>query len=130
MVEISWKSFSKVIPESKYLAQASIIERNVVWSFFSFLMQARKVQGQLKTAKGLVGYSMRMEFLGKKGGVLSVWENESALMEFAHAGQHSQAMKKFKPLVKTYKIIKWEISSSDVPPKWEEALKKSQSLST
>ncbi len=126
MVTISWKSFSEVNPKSKYLAQASIIERKSIWSFFSFLMQARKVQGQLKTAKGLVGYSMRMEFFGKKGGVLSVWANESALTEFAHTGQHSQAMKKFKPLTESYKVIKWEISGSEVPPKWEEALKKSQ----
>jgi hypothetical protein len=127
MVTISWKSFSEVNPKSKYLAQASFFERKSAWSFFSFLMQARAVQGQLKTAKGLVGYSMRMEFFGKKGGVLSVWENESALVDgFAHAGQHSQAMKKFKPLMESYKVIKWEISGSDVPPKWEEALKKSQ----
>jgi hypothetical protein len=67
-----------------------------------------------------------MEFFGKKGGVLSAWDNESALMEFAHSGHHAEAMKKFKPLMKSYKIIKWEISGSDVPPKWEEALKKSQ----
>jgi hypothetical protein len=127
MVTISWKSFSEVNPNSKYLAQASIIERKSVWSFFSFLMQARAVQGQLKTAKGLVGYSMRMEFFGKKGGVMSVWANESALTGFAHAGQHSQAMKKFKPLMESYKVIKWEISGSDVPPKWEDVLKKSQS---
>ena len=127
MVEISWKSFLEVNPESKYLAQTSLFERKGVWSFFSFLMQSRAVQGQLKAAKGLVGYSMRMEFLGKKGGVLSIWENEDALTKFAHSGQHSIGMKKFKPLMESYKVTKWEISGSDVPLKWEEAVKKSQS---
>jgi len=58
---------------------------------------------------------------------LSVWANESALTEFAPTGQHSQAIKKFKPLMESFKVIKWEISGSDVPPKWEEALKKLQS---
>jgi hypothetical protein len=131
MVEISWKSFLEVNPKNKYLAQVSFIERKSVWSFFSFLMQARKVQVQLKTTKGLVGYSMRMEIFSKTGGVLSVWENESALVDgFAHAGQHSVAMKKFKPMMKSYKVIKWEISGANVPLKWEEVLKKSQNLST
>jgi len=68
-----------------------------------------------------------MEFFGKKGEVLSVWTNESALTEFAHCGQHSQEMKKIKPLLESFKLIKGEISGSDVPPKWDEAFKKSQS---
>jgi hypothetical protein len=54
--------------------------------FSNFFMQARKIQAQLKTTKGLIGYSLRMDIFGKKGGVLSVWEDTSTLDEFAHAG--------------------------------------------
>ena len=127
MVEISWVSLSEVNPERDYLAYAAYLERKSAWSFFRFLLQARRIQGQLKTAKGLVGYSMQMELLGKKGGMLSVWENESALNEFAHAGQHSQAMEKLKPSLNWRKLARWSISGSDVPPKWADALTRIQS---
>ena len=126
MVTISWTPLAEVNPQSEYLVFAGITERKSVWTFFSYLMRARKVQGQLNTTKGLIGYTARMEFLGKKLVNLTVWENESALAEFAHKGQHAECMEKAKAGLKPTQYVRWQISGSELPPKIEDAISRLQ----
>jgi hypothetical protein len=103
-------------------------ERKSVWSFFRFFMRARAVQGQLKTAKGVIGYTARLEFSSKKLVMVAVFENENALTEFAHAGQHAKCMEVARPDLKGgMKYAKWSISGSDVPPKIDDAINRIQS---
>lgn len=76
MVEMQWKSFSEIDPKRDYLAFSEIGERNSVWSYFSILMRARKVGKQLKTAKGLIEFTARLDFLSKKMAMAAVFEDE------------------------------------------------------
>jgi len=128
MVEMKWKSLSEIDPKREYIAFAEIGERNSVWSYFSILMRAQKVGKQLKTAKGLIEFTARLDFLSKKMGMVAVFEDEKTLMEFAHAGQHAQCMEKSKPEFKEMgmKYARWSISGSDIPPKIEDAINKIQ----
>jgi hypothetical protein len=66
MVEVPWQKFLEPNPSASYIAYAAYVERKTVWSFFSFLMKARKVQKQLNTTKGLVGFTARLEFFSKR----------------------------------------------------------------
>jgi len=124
MTRVSWGSSTKISSEIKYLAMNVDMERKSVWSFFSFLRQAQALIPELQGSKGLVGYAGDAQmFLGKKARFLSVWENEDDLYCFAHGESHSKAMVKFKPATKSFKFVKWEISGSEVPKRWKEALK-------
>ena len=125
MVEMKWKSLSEIDPKREYIAFAEIGERNSVWSYFSILMRARKVGKQLKTAKGLIEFTARLEFLSKKMGMVAVFEDEKTLMEFAHAGQHAQCMEQFKAVTK-WQRVKWSISGADIPLKIDDAINKIQ----
>ena len=59
--------------------------------------------------------------------MVAVFENETALTEFAHAGQHAQCIEKTKPDLKGgMKYAKWSISGSDVPPKIDDAVNRIQ----
>jgi hypothetical protein len=126
MVEMKWKSPSEVDPKRDYFAFSEIGERNNVWSYFSILMRARKVGEQLKTAKGLIEFTARLDFLSKKMGMVAVFEDEKALMGFAHSGQHAQCMEQFKAATK-FQRAKWSISGSDVPLKMDDAISRIQS---
>lgn len=126
MVKVKWTSFSEVDPKRDYLAFIEMGERNSAWSYFSFLMRARKLQKQLKTAKGLIGVCGRLEFLSKKVVMVAVFEDEKTLMEFAHAGQHALCMEQTKSKVRM-KYDRWSISGSDVPPKLDDAINRIQS---
>jgi hypothetical protein len=128
MVEIKWTSILEVDPKRDYLAFAEMGERKSMWSFFSFIMRTRKVQGQLKAAKGVIGYTARLEFSSKKLVMVAVFENEKAFTEFAHAGQHAQCMEKTRPDLKGggLKYAKWSISGADIPLKIDDAINKIQ----
>jgi hypothetical protein len=97
MVEIKWTLLSEVRPEQNYVAFAEMGERKSAWSYFSFMMRASSVRGQLKTAKGIVGYTARLEFSSRKLVMVAVLEDEMALEAFAHSGQHARCMEEKSP---------------------------------
>jgi hypothetical protein len=89
-------------------------------------MKAGKIEKQLKTTKGVVGFTAKLEFFNKKVAQLAVFEDESTLKEFAHSGQHDLCSKQIKPTMKWMKNTTWSISGSEVPPKLEDTISKLQ----
>ncbi|MCW4001121.1 MAG: hypothetical protein NWE93_12875 [Candidatus Bathyarchaeota archaeon] len=126
MVKVAWQTFKETNPSSTYVAYAAYVERKSVWSYFNFLMRARKIQKQLNTSAGVVGFTAQMEFLNKKVSQLAVFEDEATLKAFAHSGQHSLCIQQSKPSIKTMKNKIWTISGAELPPKLEEAISKLQ----
>ena len=125
MPKVFWGSSVEINPDGKYLAMNVDMERKHAWSFFSFLRQAQALIPELRKTKGIIGYSGNAEMIfGKKARFFSVWETESDLLHFARSQSHSKAMLKFKPAASHFKLVKWEISGSDIPKKWKDALEK------
>ena len=122
MVEIKWTPLSEVKPENRYFAYAGYAERKSVWSYFTFLLRTRKIQSQLETAKGIIGYTARLEFFSKKVVQLAVFEGEAALKQFAQTGQHALCMGQTRSTMKWLKQTTWNIAGSDIPPKIAEAI--------
>ena len=122
MVEASWVSLGHLVPTREYLALITYLPRENYWSIFSFIRQSNAIQKQLKDSPGLVGYSLRAQLLGKKAGTLSVWQDERALSEFVERSPHVDTMKKIS-LGEERKFVRWKLMGSEVPPKWDEALK-------
>jgi hypothetical protein len=127
MVGVSWQSFKEIDPSKTYLAYGGYLERKTAWSYFGFLMRFRKVQKQLNTAKGLVGYAASCEFLSKKATQLAVFEDEYALKDFAHSGQHALCQEQAKASMNWIKNTTWSVLGSELPPKLEDAISRIQS---
>jgi hypothetical protein len=127
VVEIKWALNSEVDLKRDYLVYAGYAERKSLWSYFSYLMKARKVKNQLKETKGLIGFTARLEFLTKKVVQLAVFEDTAALKEFAHSGQHAHCMETTKSSMKWLKQATWNIAGSAIPPKMDDAINKIQS---
>jgi hypothetical protein len=127
MVEVSWQSFKDVDPSKTYLAYGAYLERKTAWSCFGFLMRFRKVQKQLNSAKGLVGYTARCEFLNRKAAQLAIFDDENALKRFAHSGQHALCSEQAKAGMNWLRNTTWNILGSEVPPKLEDAISRVQS---
>jgi hypothetical protein len=122
MVEIKWTPLSEVKPGNTYFAYAGYAERNSVWSYFPFLLRSRKIQGQLETAEGLIGFTARLDLFSKKVVQLAVFEDEAALKQFAHSGQHAMCMEQTKSSMKWLKQATWAIAGSEIPPKIADAI--------
>jgi hypothetical protein len=123
MVEMKWTPLLEADPKREYIAFSEIAERKSAWPYFSWLMRARKISKQLKTTKGVIGYTARLEFLSKKAVMVAVFEDEKALYEFAHVGQHSQCMKQLKDTAK-FQRTQWSISGSVVPLRVDDAIER------
>jgi len=128
MVEIKWTAISEVNPRGNYFAYAGYAERKSAWSYFSYLMRARKVQNQLNRAKGLIGFTAKLGFFNRQVIQLAVFENENALREFAHTGQHALCMEKTKSSLKLIKRTTWNIPGKDVPPKIDDAIRRIENI--
>ena len=57
-----------------------------------FFYYTGRIQSQLKSAPGLIGYSLVAHVLAKRFWTLSVWEDETALERFVRQKPHQQAM--------------------------------------
>ena len=90
-------------------------------------MKFRKVQKQLNTAKGLVGYTASCEFLSKKATQLAVFDDEKTLKDFAHSGQHALCSEQAKASMNWLKNATWKILGSELPPKLGDAISRIQS---
>ncbi len=128
MVEIKWTPVLEADPKREYVAFSEIAESKSAWSYFSWLMRARKIAKQLETAKGVVGYTARLEFFSRKGVMVAVFEEEQALIGFSHAGQHAQCMKQFKNTTTKFQRAQWTISGSAIPLKVDDAVNKVKSV--
>src|SRR2546428_12368939 len=115
MVEARWISFADVEPAREYLALITYLPRKRYWSTFSFIRQSNPVQKQLKGLRGLIGYSLRAQLLGKKAWSVSVWEDERALIEFFGKSPHADTMKNVG-LGAERKFARWTPLGSDIQP--------------
>src|SRR3989475_10574197 len=121
MVEARWISFANADPAREYLSLISYLPRKRYWSIFSFIRQSNAVQKQLKGSRGLIGYSLRAQLLGKKAWTVSVWEDERALIEFVGKSPHVDTMKKVG-LGAERKFVRWNVLGCDIRPHREDSL--------
>ncbi len=127
MVEVAWQAFIQPDPNVNYVAYAAYAERKSVFSYFNMLRKANRVSKQLSTAKGLVGFTARLEFSSKKIVQLAVFENQEALEAFAHSGQHALCIQDANKMgMNWFKKAFWSIPGSAVPPKIDEAISRIQ----
>ena len=122
MVEVKWKTFSEALPGKEYVMLVSLLPLKHYWNIVGFLRHTGRIQDQLSGTSGLLGYSLRLSILAKKGWTLSVWENEQSLAEFVRKNPHSATMSKLRNSMKETKFVTRKIPGSDVPPNWAQAL--------
>jgi|ERR1700730_10943615 len=124
MAEVSWISFTHANPDTEYLALVSYLPRKGFLSIFGFLSETRAIQEQLESSEGLIGYSLRTQLIGKDAWTVSVWRDEEALVSFVRKSPHIDTMRNLKPRMGRTKFVRWKITGSEVPPKWDDALRR------
>lgn len=82
------------------------------------------MQRQLRSADGVMGFSMLAEPLKKQYATLSVWRDEAALDEFAAAHPHAELMAELAPEMGETKFERWTITGADGRPSWKQALER------
>ncbi len=122
MPALRWRSFRKAEPDREYLVLLSELPLQSYRALPRFLRFTRQVQRQLKTASGLVGYSLLARLGRKRFWTLSVWEDERALMDFVDAVPHRMMMHALQPDLGETQFLRWAIRGDAYPPSWKAAL--------
>jgi len=124
MAQVTWTPFAKAETEKEYVAILSYLPLRSFWALPQFFYYTRRIQTQLKSARGCVGYSLLAHVFAKRFWTLSVWEDEVALMHFVHKDPHREAMMILRRFMGGTEFLRWKITGSALPPKWHEAMER------
>jgi hypothetical protein len=116
-----WKSFAAPERDKEYLALLSYLPLKTFRAMPKFYRYTRQIQRQLGDSEGLIGYSLDANVLNRKFWTLSVWKDEDSLMEFVMRNPHGRVMTDLMPYMGQTEFVRWKVSSSSIPPNWEEA---------
>ncbi|MGC8660191.1 MAG: DUF3291 domain-containing protein, partial [Desulfomonilaceae bacterium] len=117
-----WKKGAKPDPKGTFVAFLTYLPLKRRRMIPRFLFYTIRVLIQLNKSSGLVGYSLRADLFRKNFWTLSVWEDESALRDFAFKGFHRGVMKLLRDDMGSTRFIKWTMKGIDIPPSWEDAM--------
>ncbi len=119
-----WKKCAAPDPNRSYVALLTYLPLKRYPMIPRFLFYTARVLVQLSKSNGLVGYSLRANLFKNNFWTLSLWEDESALRNFAFKGFHKGVMKLLRNDMGPTRFIKWAVKATDVPPSWEDAMRR------
>jgi hypothetical protein len=116
-----WKTYESPTPGNRYLALISylpLIHFRALPKFFRF---SAEIQRQLRTAPGLIGYSLAAQPFARKFWTLSVWRDQPSLEAFVGALPHSWVMRDLAPHLGKSQFAQWSVESHEIPLDWTAA---------
>ena len=116
-----WKSLRSAEAGREYVALLSYLPLRSFWAMPKFIRLALGIQGQLRTAPGLLGYTLYAEPFKKRFWTLSAWEDAQALMNFVHQQPHARAMQDLVPHMGKTQFAQWKVNAADLPLQWADA---------
>lgn len=120
-----WKAAAPASPEREYLALLSFLPLKQSQRIPLLIRQTWRVVQQLKSARGLAGYTIRARLLEKSFWTLSAWESEAAMRAFVQAPPHREMMAALAPFMGQTSFNQWTVKGAELPLRWDEALRRS-----
>ena len=124
MATTPWRSFGQVEPQREYLVLLSYLPLKRISGIPPLLLHTIRIMSQLRRSRGLAGYSLRAELGAKRFWTLSAWEEEAALRAFVQSQPHAGTMRVMAPHMDKTAFIRWRLTGSQLPPAWEDALRR------
>ena len=124
MPDIPWTAAGEMEPGREYVVMASHLPLRSVTSTVRFFRAVAAIRKQLRSAEGLVGYTLRAKPLARKYWTLSVWNDRDALAQFMRTPPHIGIMSSLKPLMAPTRFVQWQITAAEGRPSWSDALER------
>jgi hypothetical protein len=125
-VDARWKVLAPVDAGREYVALLSYLPMRSYLKVPLFFRFTYGIYGQLLANSGAVGFSLRAKVLSRQFWTLSVWESDRALMEFVANVPHGKIMKALAPHMGATAFTRWKIPGSQIPPRWDDAMRRSE----
>jgi heme-degrading monooxygenase HmoA len=124
VIESPWRSSSAAVLDHEYVALLSYLPLKSAWRIPWLVVYASRIQRQLSTSSGLIGYSLRAQLTAKRFWTLSAWEDAAALQAFVVGPPHVAIMKALAPYMGATRFARWNVKGSELPLTWLDALRR------
>jgi hypothetical protein len=125
-VDTPWIVLGQADAGREYIALLSYLPLRSYLKIPLFARFSYEIYRQMRTTPGAVGFAMRAKVLSRKFWTLSVWESDRALMEFVANVPHGKIMKALAPHMGATAFTRWKIRGSQIPPRWDDAMRRSE----
>jgi quinol monooxygenase YgiN len=119
-----WRTRGSSDPNGDLVALLSYLPLKSYWRMPSFFYYTLQVERQLASAQGLLGYSVLARPLSKRFWTLSSWKDEAALRDFVQHPPHVRIMTAIAPHMEQTKFLRWTVKGSQLPLRWDDALRR------
>lgn len=119
-----WRAFGSPDRSREFVALLSYLPLKSYSGIAPLVIYAVKVVKQLAKADGLVGYSMLAHPFSKRFWTLSAWESDAALRAFVQDPPHVRIMAALTPHMDKTNFVRWKVKASELPLKWDDALRR------
>jgi hypothetical protein len=96
-MDLACKATAEASPEREYLALLSFLPLKQSRRIPVALVYTWRIAQQLKSARGLIGYTLRTQLLAKSFWTLSACESETAMRAFVSASPHGRLWQGWRP---------------------------------
>jgi hypothetical protein len=121
MPRFPWKSLAAPENNKEYLALLTYLPLKHYRMVPKFFWLSFETQRQLRTSKGLIGYSLDTQTLRLRFWTLSVWENQQSLTDFVRQAPHGRIMQTLAPHMGKTQFVQWNVTAQDISPDWRDA---------
>lgn len=87
-----------------------------------FDRHSRYTVEQLASFPGLIGYSVRIQFLGDEVWTMTVWRSDEEREAFVHSDLHREAMAAGKPAIRQMRFARVTLPAEEIPIPWSRAM--------
>ena len=119
-----WRTVGAPNPNGNYVALLSYLPLKNYLRVLPFFLYTAQVMKQLASAQGLVGYSLLARPISKRFWTLSAWANDEALRAFVQYLPHVKIMTALAPHMGKTEFVRWNVNGSELPLKWDDALRR------
>jgi hypothetical protein len=123
-MDTPWKALGPIDEGRDYIAMVSYLPLRGYSKIPLFMRYTARIHRQLRETPGAIGYALRAKLLSKRFWTLSVWDSDRALMDFVAKVPHREGMKEIAPYMGATKFSRWKVLGSDVPPRWDDAIRR------
>lgn len=114
-MDFSWKSFSTPDPGSEYLGVIGEIRPFRYRTVPRIMQSTRRIESQLAGSDGLVGYTLRAEFIHRRFWAVSVWDEAESLRNFVDTTPHAEIKAALEPEMETSRFTTFDVTDEDIP---------------
>jgi quinol monooxygenase YgiN len=117
-------------PQQRFRRTAFLSAAEKLLASAAVFLYTEQVVKQLASAQGSLGYSVLARPLSKRFWTLSAWNDEAALSAFVQYAPHVHLMAALAPHMDKTKFVQWTVKGSQLPLRWDDALRRFSSSST